>query len=180
ASYDGRGTGTVSFDAWKRVSTFTGNLSLDGVSLQPLLDGAAGFNMIAGRAKVALALNGSGGSVDEIKRSLAGNGSIDITDGSIEGINLTELIQGVGAGQMPSADQGPGVKTAFSELGGTFNIASGVAETHDITITSPLLKVTARGTGDMGTSSLHFLTQTEIGAGPEGKDEGNDAGGLAV
>jgi AsmA protein len=178
--YDGQGTGKFSFDASKPVSTFTGNLSLDGVSLQPLLEGAAGFSMIAGRAKVALALNGSGSSGDEIKRSLAGNGSIDITDGSIEGINLTELIQGVGAGQMPSVDQGPGVKTAFSELGGTFNIASGVAETHDITMTSPLLKVTARGTVDMVTSSLDFLTQPEIVAGHEGKGGANDLAGLSV
>ena len=108
--------------------------------MQPLLNGAAGFNMLAGRAKVALQLNGTGGSADEIKSSLAGQGSIDISDGSIEGINLTELIQGMGVGQVPNLEQGPGAKTNFSALGGTFNIASGVAETHDIEMTSPLLK----------------------------------------
>jgi len=178
--YDGQGTGNFTLDASKPVPTFTSNLSLDGVSLQPLLDGAAGLNMLVGRAKVALALNGTGGSSDEIKRSLAGNGSIDITDGSIEGVNLTELIQGVGAGQMPNVDQGPGAKTAFSTLGGTFNIASGVAETHDIEMTSALLKVTARGTVDMVTSSLDFLTQPEIVAGHDGKGGANDLAGLTI
>jgi AsmA protein len=148
--------------------------------MQPLLDGAAGFNMLAGRAKVALELNGTGGSGEEIKRSLAGRGSIDISDGLIEGINLTELIQGMGAGQMPNLEQGPGAKTTFSALGGTFNIASGVAETHDIEMTSPLLKMTARGTVDMVTSSLDFLTQPEIVAGPEGKGGANDLAGLTV
>jgi len=178
--YDGQGTGNFTLDASKPVPTFTSNLSLDGVSLQPLLDGAAGLNMLVGRAKVALALNGTGGSSDEIKRSLAGNGSIDITDGSIEGVNLTELIQGVGAGQVPNVDQGPGAKTAFSTLGGTFNIASGVAETHDIEMTSALLKVTARGTVDMVTSSLDFLTQPEIVAGHDGKGGANDLAGLTI
>ena len=178
--YDGQGTGKFTLDASKPVPTFTSNLSLDGVSLRPLLDGAAGLNMLAGRAKVALALNGTGGSSDEIKRSLAGNGSIDITDGSIEGVNLTELIQGVGAGHMPNVDQGPGAKTAFSALRGTFNIASGVAETHDIEMTSALLKVTARGTVDMVTSSLDFLTQPEIVAGPDGKGGANDLAGLTI
>jgi AsmA protein len=178
--YDGQGSGKFTLDASKPVPTFTGNLSLDSVSMQPLLDGAAGFKMLAGRAKVALQLNGTGGSGDEIKHSLAGSGSIDISDGSIEGINLTELIQGVGAGQMPNLEQGPGAKTAFSALGGTFNIASGVAETHDIEMTSPLLKVTARGTVDMVTSSLDFLTQPEIVAGPEGKGGANDLAGLTV
>jgi len=178
--YDGQGIGKFTLDASKPVPTFTSNLSLDGVSLRPLLDGAAGLNMLAGRAKVALALNGTGGSSDEIKRSLAGNGSIEITDGSIEGVNLTELIQGVGAGHMPNVDQGPGAKTAFSALRGTFNIASGVAETHDIEMTSALLKVTARGTVDMVTSSLDFLTQPEIVAGPDGKGGANDLAGLTI
>ena len=127
-----------------------------------------------------LALNGAGGSGEEIEHSLAGTASIDITDGSIEGVNLTELIQGVGAGDMPDLDQGPGAKTSFSELGGTFNIASGVAETHDIEMTGPLLKVTARGTVDMVTNSLDFLTQPEIVAGPEGKGGANDLAGLSV
>jgi AsmA protein len=178
--YDGQGTGKFTLDVSKPVPTFTGNLSLDNVSAQPLLDGAAGFNMLAGRAKVTLQLNGTGGSGEDIKRSLAGRGSIDISDGSIEGINLTELIQGMGAGQMPNLEQGPGAKTTFSALGGTFDIASGVAETHDIEMTSPLLKVTARGTVDMVTSSLDFLTQPEIVAGPEGKGGANDLAGLTV
>jgi AsmA protein len=178
--YDGQGTGKFTLDVSKPVPTLTGNVSLDNVSAQPLLDGAAGFNMLAGRAKVTLQLNGTGASVEDVKRSLAGRGSIDISDGSIEGINLTELIQGMGAGQMPNLEQGPGAKTTFSALGGTFNIASGVAETHDIEMTSPLLKVTARGTVDIVTSSLDFLTQPEIVAGPEGKGGANDLASLAV
>ena len=178
--YDGQGSGKVTVDASKPVPTFNGNFKLDNVSVQPLLVGAAGFNLLAGRTNIALQLSGTGGSGDEIKHSLAGQGSLDITDGSIEGINLTELIQGVGAGQMPKLEQGPGAKTQFSSFGGTFNIASGVAETHDLEITSPLLKVTGRGTVDMVTNSLDFLTQPEIVAGPEGKGGANSLAGLSI
>jgi AsmA protein len=178
--YDGQGSGKITVDASKPVATFDGNLQLDGVSAQPLLAGAAGFNLLAGRANVALQVSGTGGSSDEIKQSLAGRGSIDITDGSIEGVNLTELIQGVGAGQMPNLEQGPGAKTTFSALGGNFTIASGVAESHDLEMTSPLLKVTGRGTVDMVTSSLDFLTQPEIVASPEGKGGANNLAGLSI
>src|SRR5262245_40887247 len=103
--YDGQGSGKFTLDASKPVPTFTGNLALNGVSAQPLLNGAARFNLLAGKTNVALQLTGTGGSEDEIKHSLAGQGSIEISDGSIEGINLTELIQGVGAGQMPNLEQ---------------------------------------------------------------------------
>ena len=53
--YDGQGSGKFTLDASKPVPTFAGNLSLDGVSAQPLLNGAAGFNLLAGRTKIALA-----------------------------------------------------------------------------------------------------------------------------
>ena len=47
-------------------------------------------------------------------------------------------------------------------------------------MTSPLLKVTGRGTVDMVTSSLDFLTQPEIVAGPEGKGGANNLAGLSI
>jgi AsmA protein len=178
--YDGQGSGKLRIDASTPAPTFNGNLQLDNVSVQPLLNGAAGFNLLAGRTNIALQLSGTGGSGEEIKHSLAGRANIEITDGSIEGVNLTELIQGVGAGQMPNLEQGPGAKTEFSSFGGTFNIASGVAETHDLEMVSPLLKVTGRGTVDMVTSSLDFLTQPEIVAGPQGKGGANSLAGLSI
>ena len=49
--YDGQGSGKFTLDASKPVPTFTGNLSLDGVSAQPLLAGAAGFNLLAGSTR---------------------------------------------------------------------------------------------------------------------------------
>ena len=178
--YDGQGTGKFTLDAAKPVPSFSGNFVLDGVSTKPLLNAAAGFNLLSGRAKVELQLSGAGSTGEEIKQSLAGHGSIAIDEGAIEGINLTELIAGMGAGQMPNLEQGPGAKTAFSALGGTFTIASGVAETHDLEVTSPLLQVTGRGTVDMVTGSLDFLTQPQIVAGPEGKGGANALAGLTI
>jgi AsmA protein len=178
--YDGQGSGKFTLDASKPVPSFTSNLVIDNVATQPLLNGAAGFKLLTGRAKVELQLSGSGRTSDEIKHSLSGNSSIDITDGTIEGINLTELIAGIGAGKMPDLEQGPGAKTTFSDLGGSFSIASGVAESHDLELTAPLLEVTARGTIDVVTGSLDFLTQPEIVAGPEGKGGANALAGLSV
>jgi AsmA protein len=178
--YDGQGNGKFTLDASKPVPAFTSHVVLDNVSMQPLLAGVAGFNLLAGRAKVELELDGTGRTADEMKHSLAGDSTIDITNGAIEGINLTELIAGIGAGRMPELDQGPGAKTTFSDLGGTFTIASGVAESHDLEMTAPLLEVTARGTVDFVTGSVDFLTQPEIVAGPEGKGGANALAGLSV
>ena len=55
-----------------------------------------------------------------------------------------------------------------------------MAETHDLEVTSPLLQITGRGTVDMVTGSLDFLTQPEIVAGPEGKGGANALAGLTI
>ncbi len=178
--YDGEGKGTLTLDVSKPVASFASDFTLDGVSAEPLLKDAADFSLLSGRAKLALQLKGSGADAAAVKSSLSGHGSMAMSDGAIKGIDLTALINAIGAGQIPSLQQSPDAKTTFSDLGGSFTIASGLAESNDLEMTSPLLKVTARGTVDMVTGSLDILTQPEVVAGPEGKKGANALAGLSV
>ncbi|MCJ7527789.1 MAG: AsmA-like C-terminal region-containing protein, partial [Methyloceanibacter sp.] len=178
--YDGHATGTLMLDASKPVPDFTGDFRLDGVQAKTLLSDAAQFSLLEGHAKVALQISGSGSTSDEIKSSLQGQGSLAVSDGAIEGINLTEMISQIGEGQIPEMRQGPGDKTAFSDLGGSFTIKNGIAETSNLQMTSPLLKVSASGTVDLTQSTINMLANPEIAAGPEGKGGANDLAGLSV
>ena len=178
--YDGHATGKFVLDAAKPVPTFTGDFRLEGVEAKSLLSDAAQFSMLSGKTKLALQLNGTGSSADEIKSSLTGQGSLAVSDGAIEGINLTEMISSIGEGQVPDMRQGPGAKTAFSDLGGSFTIANGIMETNNLQMTSPLLKVAAAGKVDIAQSTIDILANPEIVAGPEGKSGANDLAGLSV
>jgi AsmA protein len=178
--YDGHASGKVTFDASKPVPAFNGNLLLDGVQAKSLLNDAAQFSLLSGHTKLALQISGSGGNSDEIKSSLTGQGNFAVSDGAIEGINITELINSVGAGQIPDLRQGPGAKTTFSDLGGSFTIANGVAATNNLQVTSPLLKVTAEGNVDLTQSTIDMLARPEITAGPQGKRGANNLAGLSV
>jgi len=178
--YDGHATGKVVIDATKPVPAFTGDFRLDGVQAKPLLSDAAQFSMISGRTKLTLQLSGTGSSAEEIKSKLQGQGSIAVSDGAIEGIDLTEMISSIGEGQIPDMRQGPGAKTAFSDLGGSFTIANGIAETSNLQMASPLLKVTAAGKVDMVQSTIDMLANPQIVAGEQGKSGANDLAGLTV
>jgi AsmA protein len=178
--YDGHASGKVTLDASKPVPAFNGNLLLDGVQAKSLLSDAAQFSLLSGHTKLALQISGSGGNSDEIKSSLTGQGNFAVSDGAIEGINITELINSVGAGQIPDLRQGPGAKTSFSDLGGSFTIANGVAATNNLQMTSPLLRVMAEGTVDLTQSTIDMLARPEITAGPEGKRGANNLAGLSV
>jgi AsmA protein len=172
--YDGHASGKLVLDAAKPVPAFTGDFVLDGVQAKPLLSDAAQFSLLEGQTKLNLQIAGAGASAETIKSSLTGQGSIAVSDGAIEGVNLTEMISQIGAGEVPDIRQGPGAKTAFTDLGGSFTIKSGIAETSNLQMTSPLLKVAAAGTVDLTQSTINMLANPEIVAGAEGQ-----AGALA-
>jgi AsmA protein len=178
--YDGHASGKLVLDASKPVPTFTGDFRLDGVQAKTLLSDAAQFSMLEGRAKLALQIAGGGTNAEEIKSSLEGQGNIAVSDGSIEGVDITQFISSLGSGQIPELRQGPGAKTAFNDLGGSFTIKNGIAETSNLKMTSPLLKVTAAGTVNLTQSSIDMLAHPEIVAGPQGKSGANDLAGLSV
>ena len=178
--YDGHAAGKFVLDAAKPVPAFTGDFRLDGVQAKTLLSDAAQFSLLEGRTKFALQIEGSGSNAEEIKASLQGQGSLAVSDGAIEGIDLTQMISQIGEGQVPELRQGPGSKTTFSDLGGSFTIKNGIAETSDLTMTSPLLKVEAAGTVDLTHSTINMLANPEIAAGPKGTGGANDLAGLSL
>jgi AsmA protein len=178
--YDGHATGKLVLDAAKPVPAFTGDFTLDGVQAKPLLSDAAQFSLLEGQTKVALQIAGAGATAEAVKSSLTGQGSLAVSEGAIEGVNLTEMISQIGAGQIPDIRQGPGAKTAFTDLGGSFTIKNGVAETGNLQMTSPLLKVAAAGTVDLTQSTINMLANPEIVAGAEGQGGANDLAGLSV
>ncbi len=177
--YDGHASGTLTVDASKPVPSFTGDFRLDGVQAKPFLTDAAQFSMIGGRTKLDLSLSGEGQDAEAIKSSLKGSGAFVVTEGAIEGIDITAFISALGEGDF-DLQQGAGAKTAFSDLGGSFIIADGIAETSNLKMVSPLLKVTAEGTVDVPNGNLDILANPEIIAGPEGRGGANDLAGLTV
>ena len=178
--YDGHASGKLVLDASKAVPAFTGDFQLDGVQAKALLSDAAQISLLEGATKLALQISGAGGNTEEIKSSLQGQGSLAVSNGAIEGVNLTEMIGQLGEGQIPEMRQGPGAKTAFSELGGTFTIRNGIAETSNLQVTSPLLKVTASGNVDLTNSTISMLAESTIVASPEGAGGANDLAGLSL
>jgi AsmA protein len=184
--YDGKGSGTLTLDVSKPVPAFNGEFVLEDVSAQPLLIDAGKFRMLSGKTQVQLSLNGTGATANEIRTSLAGGGSIDIQDGAIEGIDLTAMIEAIGEGEIPKLKQPPGAKTQFSELGGSFTLASGLARTTDLEMISPLLEVTAQGTVDTVLGDINILATPEIVAskkgekGKKGKKGANGLAGLSI
>ncbi|MGH6866834.1 MAG: AsmA family protein [Methyloceanibacter sp.] len=177
--YEGHARGKFTIDAARPVPAFSGDFQLEGVEAKALLSDAAQFSMISGRAKLDLALSGEGVDTEHIKSSLRGHGNLMVSDGTIEGIDITEFLDALGEGEMPKLRQGPGAQTAFSDLGGGFIITNGIAETNNLQVMSTRLKVTAAGSVDLTASTIDMLARPEILDAPKGK-RANKLAGLSV
>ncbi len=143
--YDGRGRGSITLDGSQRDAAQVGaNITLENISGQPLLKDAADIDKLAGRGRLAFALAGQGQNERQLVETLNGKIEASLSDGAIIGINLPQMIRGIGQGRF-SAGTGPNDKTDFSEMTSTWTVTNGVAQNQDLRLVSPLMRLSGSG-----------------------------------
>src|SRR5690606_34393052 len=92
ALYGGKlaATANVKAGAQPAGNRIDAGADLSGISIGPLLRDVADKDLLDGQGNVKLKLNGGGGTVEAIKRSLDGNAAVALKNGAIKGINLGE------------------------------------------------------------------------------------------
>ncbi|MBA3032018.1 MAG: AsmA family protein [Gammaproteobacteria bacterium] len=160
--------------------------TLTGVQIQPLLNDLANTDLLAGRGNIALDVTTRGGSVDEMKKALAGTAKIALKDGAIKGINLAQRLRelkGKLAGRQDTVEPASADRqTDFSELTASFRIADGVAHNNDLRAKSPLLRLSGAGDIDIGNNRIDYLAKASVVATSRGQG-GSDLAhlkGLAI
>lgn len=169
--YQGSYQGNVKLDARGNALTISVNEKLSGVQAEPLLKDLSDSDRISGSVNVAVKLTGTGLTTDQIKQSLAGNGSFSFTDGALKGINIAHAIRKAKAALTGETIANTGdVKTDFSSLGGSFTANQGVINNPDFKLLSPLLRVDGKGTANLGTEALDYGVKVAIVGSIEGQD----------
>ncbi|ODA66380.1 putative assembly protein [Methyloligella halotolerans] len=175
--YGGEGRGKLIIDQNPAVPVFSANLNLDRVDAKPFLTDAAEFDRLSGKIKVIFKLNGKGQEAEAIKSSLTGNGNILVSQGAVEGIDITGILAQVNQGQLPKVKGG---STKFDSLGGSFTMRKGIAQTNNFQLVSQYLKVGAKGTVDIPSGTMDILANPELVAAPEGMGDAKDLVGLTI
>lgn len=116
-----------------------GNLTARGLGLQPFLRDAADLEMLTGKANAQVKFLGVGSNVDAIMKSLSGDGSFDVAQGTIEGLDLDGLLK---------FGRGNGRTTVFEQMSATFRMQGGNLTNNDLLLL--LRSFEARGEGRVG------------------------------
>jgi AsmA protein len=178
--YDGRGRGIVTFDGSQQASASIGaNITLENISGQPLLKDAADIDKLAGKGRLAFALAGQGQNERQLIETLNGKIEASFADGAIIGINIPQMIRGIGQGRF-SAGTAPTDKTEFSEMSSTWSVTNGVAQNQDLKLMSPLMRLTGSGSVMLPSRELDYMLKPRIVANLQGQGGEQNASGIEI
>lgn len=172
--YNGSGRGMITLDATATQPQLTTSLVFENVAAAPLLKDAAGLDWLSGTGRLTIATSGSGASQHQLVGSLNGKASFAFTDGAISGFNVAKIVRGLGQGRLAGLSATPAEKTDFSQLSASFDIAEGVATNSDLTLQSPLLRVSGDGRVLLGDRKIDYTVRPKLVADTTGQ------GGAAV
>jgi len=123
-----------------------GRLAFTGLDMQALLTDLAGYERLVAIGDLELQFLGVGNSVAAIMQSLSGEGSLELGQGELRGLDIAGMLRTLDPGFV-----GDEQKTIFDGLAGTFTIAEGVLSNSNLKLIAPYL--TAAGAGELGLGS---------------------------
>ncbi|MGK8175855.1 AsmA family protein [Aeromonas dhakensis] len=160
----GKVTASGVLDARQKPARYQAHKRVQGVDVRPLLQTLAQTDLLEGKGDLEVEVQGAGLSELALRSRMQGKVNLKLSDGALHGINLAEMIRearatltGKGADQVKEAR-----KTDFSALTASFRIADGVAQSDDIQLFAPALRVKGQGQTALVPETLDFLFLTSV------------------
>jgi AsmA protein len=178
--YGGEVQATVSVNASNEPPVHALHIDLDGARALPLLSDLAEFGALDGRLASKIDVRASGNSANAIISSLSGTADVRIQDGQILGINVAKMIRTLTARTLLGWEDNRTESTDLTELSARFQIQDGRAQTANLRLLGPLVRVSGSGTIDVNTKTMQFKLDPKLVASLEGQGGAADPLGFGV
>ena len=179
-AYDGNANGDLTVDVSTANPTYAMQADLTGVRALPLLDGLADFDRLDGRMQAKVSVRSTGTSQRAIMSNMAGTAFVVFQDGAIKGLNVAQMIRSLTASTLSGWQESEEKATDLSQLSASFKIDKGQAQTTDLNLVGPLVKMTGAGTIDLGTKQIGFRVEPKLVMTTEGQGRLTDPVGLGI
>ena len=147
----------------KRVAL---KLNADNVNVNALLKDVAGKDLLEGTGRVVADVNTNGATVGAMRSNLGGTAAVRLQNGAVKGINLARSFRQakamLGGRQDTSATASTAEKTDFSEMSASARIAGGVAQSDDLDVKSPFLRIGGAGKFDVGRGNVDYTAKATV------------------
>lgn len=167
--YGGTIAAEVTADGSRDAASLDLNAAIAGAAAAPLLHDAADFDRIEGALDATVAVSGSGKTTQSLTRSLGGKAAAKFSDGAFRGIDIAEVYNNLVGLLAGGFKQDQAKKTTFTELGASFAIENGVAQTTDISLLGPLVRMDGSGKIDLAEQTLDMHLNPRVIASLSGQ-----------
>jgi uncharacterized protein involved in outer membrane biogenesis len=165
--YGGRATGRATIDARAPAAVVGGAFEMSDVDSLALFKGVSGFDWISGRSTATLHVAGGGDSIASVMNTLTGEGSLSVTDGAVEGLDIPMLIGKAREGEFRKWQRRPGQRTKFDSLTSAFTLDKGLAKSRELTLTGPQITATGEGETNIPGQSVDYRLKVKVEAATE-------------
>ena len=167
--FDGSYQGDIRINASGSVPVLSVNEQIQNVSLGSL--GRAMFEQdnLTGTIKGSFQLSGRGNDMAQIQRTLSGNMSFTLTDGSFEGTDVwyeLRRARAVFKKETPPELQLP-ARTRFTEVRATGKVTNGVLRNDDFFAELPFMQLTGHGSVDLPAATADYSLSGRVFEKPE-------------
>lgn len=124
-------------------------LDVAGVAAKDFLAKAFGISFLEGPLSLKTDLTATGGSPAQLISTLAGNVTLSLTEGRIDGLDLAHVAGLVGSGDLDGWGIAPGTATGVAQVSASARVADGIATLTDTTLQSAGLSANITGDVDL-------------------------------
>lgn len=137
-------SGQLAIDVTGAAPVLSADFSIAGFDAKGFFGAALGSGALAGRGDLVFKLKGEGTSEADLVRHLEGEVSLKVTNGALDGVDLSAIAHDIGA---PGRGQAAGEQAAtdLKSLSVSFAVSDGVARTGDLELEGADLTLTAQG-----------------------------------
>ncbi|WP_119306406.1 AsmA family protein [Cohaesibacter haloalkalitolerans] len=180
ALYNGKGNGQVSVDARTKPAKLAAKFALSGLNMKPFLADTIGMRALSGKGGVTIDLTAQGASQAQIIKQLNGTSAIEIKDGQINGINIPQMLRSLQGNILEGWASSDAQSTDFSALTASFTFQNGIASNNDLSMLSPLFRLSGAGTIDLPNMTINYKTTPKVIAKLKGQGGPVNADGVPI
>ncbi|QIR14553.1 AsmA family protein [Shewanella aestuarii] len=180
--YEGKLALNAKLDARNKVPSYQFENSLSGVQIRPLMTDLAEMDLLSGHANFTAKGNGKSLKPSSLKQNLLANGQFEITDGSLYGVNIPQMIRSAQkklSGDLSASDVQE-LKTDFTSLTGTFSLKEGLFNNPDLAMSSPLIRINGKGGANILTEEIDYQLTTKIVGSLTGQGDSTSMAGIDI
>ena len=185
--YEGSGTGAFKVNSNKKPYQITSKFELANINALPLLSDAVGFDKLMGKGQLAWELSTKGASQRDFIHRLNGNIDFNFIDGAVKGVNLAAVAKSASnimKGNLSSvsldSDFSNADKTDFAALTGKFILNNGVANTTNLSLNNPFIRIFGTGNIDLPNTKVKMQIKSKIVVSSQGQAADGTSAGIEI